>query len=75
MLYRRSLLVIHFKYGSEASQVAQVVNSPPANAEDAKNGGLIPGLGRSQGEGNDNLLQYSCLKHHEDRGAWWATVH
>ena len=23
--------------------------------------GLIPGLGRSPGEGNDNPLQYSCL--------------
>ena len=24
--------------------------------------GLIPGLGRSPGEGNDNPLQYSCLE-------------
>ena len=37
--------------------------------------GLIPGLGRSPGEGNDNLLQYSCLGNLTDRGAWWATVH
>ena len=27
------------------------------------------------GEGNGNLLQYSCLKSLIDRGAWWATVH
>ena len=27
------------------------------------------------GEGNGNPLQYICLKHHMDRGAWWATVH
>ena len=27
------------------------------------------------GEGNGNLLQYSCLENLMDRGAWWATVH
>ena len=37
--------------------------------------GLIPGLGRSPGEGNSNPLQYSCLVNPMDRGAWWATVH
>ena len=37
--------------------------------------GLIPGLGRLPGEGNGNLLQYSCLENSMDRGAWWATVH
>ena len=35
----------------------------------------IPGLGRSPGEGNGNLLQYSCLENPIDGGAWWATVH
>ena len=34
----------------------------------------IPGLGRSPGEGNGYLLQYSCLDNSMDRGAWWATV-
>ena len=37
--------------------------------------GLIPGLGRSPGEGNGNPLQYSCLENSIDRGAWRATVH
>ena len=37
--------------------------------------GLIPGSGRSSGEGNDNPLQYSCLGNSADRGAWRATVH
>ena len=37
--------------------------------------GLIPGLGRSPGEGNGNPLQYSCRKNPIDREAWWATVH
>ena len=37
--------------------------------------GLIPGLGRSPGEGNGNPLQYSCLENPMDGGAWRATVH
>ena len=37
--------------------------------------GLIPGLGRSTGEGNGNPLHYSCLENSLDRGAWRATVH
>ena len=37
--------------------------------------GLIPGLGRSPGEGNGNPLQYSDLENSMDRGAWWAIVH
>ena len=49
-----------------------VVKTPPANAEDV---GLIPGSGRSPGEGHGNPLQYSCLENPTDRGAWWATVH
>ena len=36
--------------------------------------GLIPGLGRSPGEGNGNPLQYSYPENPMDRGAWWATV-
>ena len=37
--------------------------------------GLIPGSGRSPGEGNGNPLQYSCLENPMGGGAWWATVH
>ena len=36
---------------------------------------LIPGSGRSPGEGNGNPLQYSCLGNPVDRGAWQAIVH
>ena len=46
-----------------------------ASACNAGDPGLIPGLGRSPGEGNGNPLQYSCLENSMDRGAWWATVH
>ena len=37
--------------------------------------GSILGLGRSSGEGNGNLLQYSYLENPMDRGAWGAAVH
>ena len=37
--------------------------------------GLIPGLGRSSGEGNGNPLHYSCLENPMDTGDWQATVH
>ena len=37
--------------------------------------GLIPGSGRSPGEGNGNPLQDSCLENPMDGGVWWATVH
>ena len=42
----------------------------PANAGDARDVGLIPGLGRSPGGGNDNTLQYYCLENSMARGAW-----
>ena len=41
------------------------------NAEDL---GLIPGSGRTPGEGHDNPLQYSCLDDSMDRGVQWAIV-
>ena len=45
------------------------------SASNAGDPGSIPGSGRSSGEGNGNLLQYSCLENSLDRGAWPATVH
>ena len=55
-----------------ASLIAQSVKKSACNAGDP---GSIPGSGRSPGEGNGNLLQYSHLENSMDRGAWWATVH
>ena len=55
-----------------ASLMTQWIKNLPANAGDT---GSIPGLGRSPGEGNDNPLQYSCLKNPKDSGAWRATVY
>ena len=46
-----------------------------ASAYNVGDPGLIPGSGRSPGEGNDNPLQYSCLENPMDGEAWWAAVH
>ena len=51
-----------------------MVKNPSANAGDAGDTGLMPGLGRSPG-GNGNPLQDSCQDNPMDRGAWRATVH
>ena len=45
------------------------------NEGDAGNAGLVPGSGRSPGEGNGTPLQYACLENSMDRGAWWIAVH
>ena len=47
-----------------------MVKNPPANAGNAGDAGLIPGPGRSPGEGNGYPLQHSCLENSMDRGAW-----
>ena len=49
------------------SQVVQLVKNLPANTGDARDVGLIPGLGRFPGIGNGNPLQYSCLENSMDR--------
>ena len=46
-----------------------MIKNLPANAGDARDVGSIPGLGRSPGGGNGNLLQYSCLGNPMNRGA------
>ena len=52
-----------------------MVKNLPANAGDAGDTGLIPGLGRSLPlEKEMETLQYSCLESPMDRGAWCATV-
>ena len=58
-----------------SQQVVLVVKNPPTSEGDIRDTSLIPGLGRSPGEGNGNPLQYSCLENPVDREACWATVH
>ena len=48
-----------------ASLMAQWIKNLPANARYV---GLILGLGRAPGEGNGNLLQYSCLGNPKEGG-------
>ena len=51
------------------------VSEVKVSARNAGDLGLIPGSGRSPGEGNGNPLQYSCLKNPMYGEARWATVH
>ena len=51
-----------FPGGSEGKESACNTGNP----------GLIPGSGKSPGEGNGYSLQYSCLENFMDRGAWQA---
>ena len=57
---------------SEGLSGGTVVKNLPASAGDT---GSIPGSGRSPGEGNGNLLQYSCLENPMEKGARRAAVH
>ena len=58
-------MLLGFPGGSDGKESA-------CNAGDL---GLIPGVGRSPGEGNGYPFQYSCLGNPMDREAWQATVH
>jgi len=51
-----------------------MIKNLPANTGDARDAGLIPGLGRSSAEGNGNPFWYSCLENSMDRGTWQTTV-
>ena len=51
------------------------VKNPPADAGDARDEGLIPGLERFPGVGDGSPFQYSCLEDPMGRGACWATVY
>ena len=62
---RNKVNTLGFPGGSDGKE-------PACSAEDP---GLIPGSGRSPGEGNGNPLQYSCLENPMDGGAWQATTH
>ena len=59
------MFVKDFPGGSDGKVSAYNVGDP----------GLIPGSGRSSGEGNGKPLQYSCLENPLDRGALQAIGH
>ena len=52
-----------------------MAKNPADNAGGVRDGGSVPGSGRSLGEGNSNPLPYSCLGNSMDRGARQATIH
>ena len=54
---------LSFPCGSDGKESACNVGDP----------GLMPGSGKSLGEGHGNPLQYPCLENPMDGGAWWAT--
>ena len=66
------LLLVTKLWDGLTSLVAQMVKASAYNAGDL---GLVPGLGRSPGEGNGSPLQYCCLENPMDRGAWQAAVY
>ena len=68
------ILVFIFLYVLNGFLGGMVVKNLPPNAGDARDRGLISGLGRTSGVGNGNPLQYSCLNNPMDRGALRATV-
>ena len=52
-----------------------VKKNSPANTRDVGDTGSIPGLGRSPGVGNGNVLQYSCQENSMEKGTQQAAVH
>ena len=64
-IYRQHMVLQGFPSGSHSKESACTTRDQCST----------PGSGRSAGEGNGNLLQYSCLENPMDSRAWWATVH
>ena len=60
---------------SLTSQMVKKKKKKKKSADLAEDPSSIPGSGRSPGEGNGNLLQYSCLENSMDRRGWKAIIH
>ena len=73
-LLRKEILLLpkHLQGFPGGTVVKKKKKNPPAYAGNTRGSGSIPGLGRSPGVGNGNLLQYFCLENFMDRGAWQA---
>ena len=74
VLFLSLLLISVITGGSQGFPGDTVVENVPDKAETAGDADLIPGLGRSLGEGMVTHL-FSCLENPIDRRACWATVH
>ena len=75
VLWRKLLALCVLVFEKEVSVLSSIYTISKESAFDAGDPGLIPGLGRSSGEGNDKAPQYSCLENPMERGAWQAAVH
>ena len=64
-----------FPGGTSSKKNKQTNKKNTANAEDVRDAGSIPGLGRFPGEEHGNPLQYSFLENLMDIGVWWAMIH
>ena len=62
----------HFKLPSTGFPGGASGKEPACQCSRRKRHGFDPWSVRSPGEGNGNLLQYSCLENLMDKGAWWA---
>ena len=75
----RIMLLVYFQFKNRSSlyQGFRSSHGKESSANEGATGdmGSISGSGRSLGEENGNLLQYSCLENPMDRGPWRATVH
>ena len=69
IICHRILSIVPRAIYRRASQVVLAVKNPAANAGDARDIGLNPGLGRFFRGGNDNALQYSCPENSENPGS------
>ena len=66
-----TVVITHLKLGPSESDLGFPGSSDgKASAYNAGDPGSIPGSGRSPGEGNGTLLQYSCLENPMGGGAW-----
>ena len=69
------LLLFSKTYRDLSFPGGSVVKNPPANAEDTRDTGSIPGSGRSSGIGNGNPLQYFLPGKYHGQRSLRATVH
>ena len=77
-LWNMSIIIPTLRFGNwQIKRLPQWLSSKESAryAGAAEDVVLIPGLGRSSGEGHGNLLQYSCLEDPMDRGVWRAIVY
>ena len=71
LCYNIALFLMSYK-GHLIIRASLVVKNSPADSGDMSS---ITGLGRSPGERNGYMLQYSCLENPMDRGAWQVGLH